>query len=411
MIHFSKLLTQHDAVKASFQNDHRLHHEPSDRTPWTALWDAITGRNPEPKEDSAAQAALETMPVEFAALLATEMSAAAAAWVRLIECQIIGSVNAFDARDAARSAWKDFSKRAKEVEKLEHGFGWGPGEAWNIESKVQPQLAEAVTRIAEMAGRMHAALRGAAAQQVSGIVGELFSVELGNDLGRMLPVERLAFTDPLLELALFERMESRRMLQYSVRGDAPASRGPLVLVLDESGSMGPVYGSTFAPRREWSKAAALAVARIAHADKRPIVVVHYSEIREVAELDPSNATSVLRMLEHFFNGGNETPGALLEARDQVEALARRGDAGADVILVTDGVEGNEPGMIAAVDALNRIGARLWTVAIECEITPDRALRAKAAGYQHIDGRYMSKAESVSALLGGVRPSPIRKAAA
>ena len=47
-----------------------------------------------------------------------------------------------------------------------------------------------VERIARLAGRMFAALQRHHARKVAGVVGEVYSVEQGNDLGRLLPAGR-----------------------------------------------------------------------------------------------------------------------------------------------------------------------------------------------------------------------------
>ena len=50
--------------------------------------------------------------------------------------------------------------------------------------------------IARLAGRMFAALQGHHARKVAGVVGEVYSVEQGNDLGRLLPAEQVLSSSP-----------------------------------------------------------------------------------------------------------------------------------------------------------------------------------------------------------------------
>jgi len=210
-----------------------------------------------------------------------------------------------------------------------------------------------------------------------------------------LPSERLLLTDPLLELEFFGKLDERRLLQYSVRGTNKASRGPIVLCLDESSSM-------HAGRHRWAKAAALAIARVARDERRPVVVVHYSTSLALTELDPSQAESVLRVLRSHLGGGTDTGRALAYAREQILALAERGKKGADVILVTDGVDSDPNNAIPpAVAALAAISARLWTVAIECDVSESSPLRAGAAAYVRLGGPELAQGDSVVPLLGAL----------
>lgn len=51
--------------------------------------------------------------------------------------------------------------------------------------------------------------------------------------------------------------------------------------------------------------------------------------------------------------------------------------------MTDGVDYQLEAQRAAVARLDTIGAKLWTVAIECQIDPDAPLRAGAAHYVRV----------------------------
>ena len=72
--------------------------------------------------------------------------------------------------------------------------------------------------------------------------------------------------------------------------------------------------------------------------------------------------------------------------------------GADVILVTDGIDGDVNAQETAIAEGHVIGARLWTVAIECDIPDKSPLRAKAAHYIRL-GRSDLTDKSVTLLAG------------
>ncbi len=354
-----------------------------------AFWNGLTGRD----GGELGEMVVETMPAEVAGIVASNETALAVAWDMLTAARPWGIPGSFERREQARRDWAAFAARSGNVQHLVEGFGWDLSDAWQIERETSDREAETVRKIAKLAGRMYAALVGASASSVSGIVGELYAVEQGDDLGRMLPVERLALTDPMLELALFDRIETRRMLQYSVRAQQPASKGPLVLCLDESGSM-------HEHRRIWAKAAALAIARVARDQKRPVVVVHFSTGITVRDLEPSKPESVMAMLRSHMGGGTDIARALREAAQQVKRLASRGDKGADVLLATDGIDGDIGAQETAVAGLG--DARLWTVAIDQDIHEGHVLRAKAAGYVLVGDQDLDNEQTVVALGSAAR---------
>ena len=154
-----------------------------------------------------------------------------------------------------------------------------------------------------------------------------------------------------------------------------------------------------AARNEWAKAATVALCRVAFDEKRPAAVVHYSTSTVVQVIKPGDTEAVLRMVRHFLGGGTAIGLALGMAVQQVRQLARRGHQGADIILVTDGVDGDQAAQEAALREGLALGVRLWTVAIECEVPETSPLRAKAAHYVCLGGAELAKGESVSLLAG------------
>jgi Mg-chelatase subunit ChlD len=360
------------------------------------LWNGILGIGTVPIAGSFAEAVLDTVPLEHAALLATDDVAVAFAfdvmWDQARSLPI--SATPFDLRTLAREQWLAFSEQAEKTEKLSSGFGWGLGAAWAHASDVrlaQGDMSQ-VERLARLAGRMYLALRGAQASKVQGVPSEVYSVEQGNDLGRLLPVEQVLLMDPLLETVALERIVSRRAVQYAVRGTTKVSKGPLVLALDESGSMR-------GPRNEWAKAAAVALARVAADEKRPVCVVHYSTSTMIQPLPSRDTAAVLKMIQHFLGKGTAIGLALGVAVQQVRDLAQKGHKGADIILVTDGDDDDETSQAAALQEAQAIGARLWTVAIECAIDARSPLRAKAAHYIRLGTSDLADGKSVSTLVG------------
>jgi Mg-chelatase subunit ChlD len=340
------------------------------------LWNAIVGAGT-PTAGSFAEAVADTSPVAHAALLAGDDVAATYAFDLFWQTPSSTS-SPFELRSLARETWGKFIAQAENMVNLAQGFGWDLSSAWTHTRDVALAQGDMnqVERIARLAGRMYVALRGARASRVKGIPSEVYSVEQGSDVGRLLPSEQVLLTEPLLETVVLERIASRRAAQYAMRGDTKQSRGPLVIALDESGSM---HGH----RNEWAKAAAVALSRVAMDEKRPVSVVHYSTSTVTQPLKPGDADAMLKMVRHFLSGGTAIGLAVGVAVQEVRSLARKGQKGADVVLVTDGVDGDEAAQARAVAEGQALGVRLWTVAIECDVRAFSPLRKDAAEYTRL----------------------------
>lgn len=383
---FLKAKAQHRTVKKAAAENPTLAAD---------LWNAILGLGAAPAQGSFAEAVQDTVPVEHMPLLATDDVAVAYAFDLMWEeaRNLLPNATPFELRDLAREQWKAFQEQAEKTEHIASGFGWGLEAAWAHTQEVklaQGDMAQ-VERVARLAGRMYVALRGAQARRVHGIPSEVYSVEQGNDIARLLPAEQVLLTEPVLEIAALERIATRRAAQYAVRGTTRVSKGPLVIALDESSSMG-------GEKNEWAKAATVAFSRVAMEEKRPVSVVHYSTSTVIQPLPPGDTAALLKMIRHFLGKGTAIGLALGVAIQQVRDLAQKGQKGADVILVTDGIDGDVTAQETALHAGHVIGARLWTVAIECDIHETSPLRAKAAHYIRL-GRKDLTEKSVTLLAG------------
>jgi len=370
-----------------------------DRDAAADLYNAVASLG-EPRAGTFAAAVADTSPVEDAALLARSGSAVAFAfrcqWEAMPRPSRFGiapkALSPLAQRDIARKAWAEFDARAKLTGDIARGFGWDLSDAWEhlSDTPIATGDTSAVQRIAKLAGRMYAALRGANAQRVKGTPEEVHSVELGADVGRLLPVELGQLVDPDLEAVAAVRFSERRMLQYAMRGTSKSAKGPLVIALDESASMHDA-------RREWSKACAIALTRVAFDDKRPVAVVHYSTSSMIRHIKPGDAGAIVAMIQHWYDGGTQIGRALDTAADAVQELAKKGAKGADIVLVTDGQDGDTEAQEDAIKRLGAMQARLWLVGVEVAIPESSPLRRHAAQYTSVGGADLTDAKSVTAL--------------
>ena len=116
-------------------------------------------------------------------------------------------------------------------------------------------------------------------------------------------------------------------------GQEQKGRGPLIVVRDESGSMSGAPHA-LAVALEW------ALLEIALRDKRLFYSIPFSGRGqyEVWGADGADAQSLAEHLSHFYNGGTEPYGPLIEACEIVNQVSDA-EQRADVLIITDGLFG------------------------------------------------------------------------
>lgn len=369
-----------------------------------ALWDAVSGNADLVPPRTFAEAASDTYPVKHAALLSdpTACSYAASCLLRALAGATGLTVTQDDAsdgaqalsaaasltpialRDTARKGWTLFDQRVDQADKIATGLGWDLSASLPHVQKIpdNSDKMRMLKRVADLAGRMRRALRGARAKRSPGVPGEYSGVEQSDALRRMTGSQQQPLAHDLAEWLVWEAYVRKGLQTFKTRGPAKEGRGPLVIAIDESGSM--KHG-----RNEWAKAAMLALARSAHEDGRPVAVVAFSEVTHVTVLKPGDIAAQVDALFHFLGGGTDIPLALRVAKTQVDVLAKAGHRGADVILITDGEDPRDDLKQDAVGSLLAQGTRLWTIAIEIAVREEDPIRAKAAKYVPLDSRAMN----------------------
>lgn len=209
---------------------------------------------------------------------------------------------------------------------------------------------KSLKRICELAGRYR---RFAQAQQRKKVLhgrDDVVGVVMDGDIGRLLPHELAQLDDPDLELDVMRRIVERQAMCRDFRGVESKARGPIVVVVDESGSMSgePLFTA---------KAVALALAWVARSQNRWCCLVGFSGGTggSFCVCPPRGATpsyidfedqedgkeewtrgpeSLLLWLEHDYSGGTTCDVPLVEIPKRwVELGCPRGKT--DLIAITD----------------------------------------------------------------------------
>jgi uncharacterized protein with von Willebrand factor type A (vWA) domain len=177
--------------------------------------------------------------------------------------------------EAASAAVEEYRDAAAGLQQVVFGAGkTGEGRRAADDRKVglarrlrsDPRLK----RIAQLAGRFTRIAQQKRRTKVKHGAEEITDVELGNDLGRLLPVELVKLRHPRLHALALRDLHERKCMQYALTGKERLGKGPLVLLLDRSGSME-------GEKDTWSTAVALALMGLAHTEHRTFAVVAFTD--------------------------------------------------------------------------------------------------------------------------------------
>jgi uncharacterized protein with von Willebrand factor type A (vWA) domain len=170
---------------------------------------------------------------------------------------------------------------------------------------------------------------------------EITSITTGSEIERLLPSEIALLADPDLEDLFFLRFAEHGLMQYDMVGHEPQGQGPIIIAIDESGSMTTDYGGMTG--EIWSKAVMLALLSIARLQKRDLAVIHFSGPNDLrVDLFPKGAATpaeVIACASFFFNGGTVFEPWMGKALELVDDSKFEK---ADVICVSDGISDVSP---------------------------------------------------------------------
>jgi uncharacterized protein with von Willebrand factor type A (vWA) domain len=189
-------------------------------------------------------------------------------------------------------------------------------------------------QIALLAGRFKRIAAAKRRQKLKHGADEISDIEQGADLGRLLPAELMQLTHRTRRLLLLKNLLERQAMQYQLVGHEPLGKGPLVVLLDKSGSMD-------GPRDIWATALALALLEEAQRTRRVFALLGFDyRVKHEAVVKPGERLSE----EALFTacaGGTEISAALARGleliRDNTGPLKK-----ADIVLITDG--GSDTGL-------------------------------------------------------------------
>ncbi|HEX7376497.1 MAG TPA: hypothetical protein VF278_05260 [Pirellulales bacterium] len=206
---------------------------------------------------------------------------------------------------------------------------------------------DTLRKILEFAGKAIRRCRALQRTKTTASRGELTGIELGGDVSRLVPWEmaQVAGAVPEVETLALYRLAQRRSLCYRQHRVERLGSGPIVIVVDESGSM---RGEKIIA----AKGIALALAWLARQQNRWAALVGFSDSNVGTRLAcPPRATdqaALIEWLEHFYGDGTTLDVPIEELpnnywREFVARGLQRGKT--DVVILTDAIVEVEADMV------------------------------------------------------------------
>ena len=210
--------------------------------------------------------------------------------------------------------------------------GSGDAELKKIPLRDQISLAEKIAstthmkEIADWAGRFKQIARKKQKIKHSESL-EKSGVTFGHNIERLLPMELVLYTHPITRIDFLRRFVEGQTMQYEQEGKEILGKGPIVLCLDQSGSMYKLDTQ--------AKGFTVALMSIARKQRRDFCLIVFSTRTQIFNYVKGNikTADIFNLAQIFLGGGTDFTLPLDEA---VNVINESRFKQADVIFVTDG---------------------------------------------------------------------------
>ena len=279
-------------------------------------------------------------------------------------------------RQAAKDQLNKTAEELDEEEALFRAFGVDDGELKKMSFEERYQKAKMLrgSRLAEFSkliGQFKMLQQAESRRKLEHVPDEVTGVQLGDDLTRLTPQELENMAAPETEDDFWLRYTEKTLINYKLTGTEKVGKGPIICVVDESGSMdrADVMNGT---REAWSKALVLALLDQARGQGRDFHYIGFSSAGQMwhkgFEEGQGTLEQIVEITEHFFCGGTHYEKPLREAADIVKrAHAATGKPKPDIVFMTDDEYGGMPTTFLdewhAVRKLTQM--RVFGIAIGC----------------------------------------------
>ena len=182
------------------------------------------------------------------------------------------------ARSALRVAMRRITDEVSDAKNMMNGIAPGLEAAPPTHEQADParyHLAESVKdsdsfkSIMEKAGRLRRIASKQKRVRDRQMRSEVVDIERGADLSRVLPSQIAGLAHPVMSKLVKRNIVERSLMQYRLEGSENKGRGPVVVLLDRSGSMR-------GEEEVWASAIGIAMIGVARKQKRSVTVLGFN---------------------------------------------------------------------------------------------------------------------------------------
>lgn len=246
-----------------------------------------------------------------------------------------------DIRQTVRTAMKKANEDTQAQQAIAESFGLEPGALHRLPAEQRIELARKMNnpkfkRIAQLFGPMKRLAFSEQRRKVNYAPEEIYDVELGNNISKLLPEELTKIKDPRRKRLFFKDFTEKHLLQYKMRGHEKVGKGGIIYCHDGSGSMG-------GDPEIWAKAVGLSLLHIAKKQKRSFWGIQFGSpgqirVDDFTDTQSIQPESVIDFAEFFFGGGTDFETPLNRAIDIMNSEHQRtGAIKSDIVFATDGM--------------------------------------------------------------------------
>lgn len=259
-------------------------------------------------------------------------------------------------------------KGANELEELEatrKSFGLEAAEWRQTSPERRMEIAKMLNTpqmkaLADIMGKMVPYAMGQQATKLVDIPNHITNVEMGSNLRKILKGQLALLSTEETKIEFYRKYLNGELLQFQTRGVENLGKGPLVICVDNSGSMG-------GGPENWAKGVCEALRRICAKEGRDCFVMFFEVNRHRMRFDfpkgHADVETIMKYLSISAGGGTEFDGVLTEALARCTTqFDEGGKSKADIVFITDGESYLDDAWIEKFnDERKRIGSRVFSV--------------------------------------------------
>lgn len=195
--------------------------------------------------------------------------------------------------------------------------------------------SEKLKRISLLAGKLKEIFMQGEKAKTKRANSSIDDIVQGNNVSRLLPSELARYGIKGARKAFYKDFIQKKLLQHEYAGKRKKGKGPIVAMVDCSGSMS---GTS----EIYAKAVCMTLLDMSRRQKRNFLVVHFDSgtrpdnlhVNKFSKKNPYNIKEVIDLAEYFGGGGTEFEPPLQRARNEIDDEPEFTKA--DIVMITDG---------------------------------------------------------------------------